>query len=75
MFSDLSFFSLIAIIGLVIFLVVYLVWFFFIIYHLIRFGVGPQPKRLAFIFLLGSLVLIVAAFLAYSQVDFSSFNI
>ncbi len=30
---------------------------FFILYHLIRFGVGNQPKKIALLFLAGSLVL------------------
>ncbi len=30
---------------------------FFVLYHLIRFGVSVYPKRLALIFLLGSVVI------------------
>jgi hypothetical protein len=43
---------------------------FFILYHLIRFGVSGQPKRIAVIFLAGSLVLTMVAVLLFSQVDF-----
>lgn len=32
---------------------------FFVLYHLIRFGIGTKPKRLSFLFLFGSLILSV----------------
>ena len=44
--------------NLFIFLLYFLFWIavFVILYHLTRFGVGVQPKRLAAAFLLGALV-------------------
>jgi hypothetical protein len=40
-------------------LIVYWVMAFFILYHLIRFGVGTKPKQLSFVFLAGSIILTI----------------
>lgn len=45
---------------------------FVILYHLTRFGVGVQPKRLAVIFLFGSLVLSAVAIILFTNIDISS---
>lgn len=45
---------------------------FFILYHLIRFGVGTSPKRTAIIFLAGSLVLSIVLALLYGQLPFAN---
>lgn len=66
--------SLGSIIAVVIF-VVYWIEAFFIIYHLIRFGVGPRPKIFAMIFFIGSAVLFMAFISAYNQFSSNfSFN-
>ena len=36
---------------------VYWIMAFFILYHLIRFGVSTKPKQLALVFLFGSIIL------------------
>jgi hypothetical protein len=51
-------------------LIFYWIMAFIIFYHLVRFGIGVQPKRYAIIFLLGSLILTVAIFIIFSRVDF-----
>lgn len=65
--------SFIPTVILALFLFGYLVWSFFVVYHLIRFGVGPEPKRLAFLFLTGSAVLLGAVAVTYTQIDLSVF--
>lgn len=45
---------------------------FVILYHLTRFGIGVQPKKLAAIFLLGSVVLSGVAIILYMNVDLNS---
>ena len=47
----------------------YLWYTFSIIYHLIRFGVGREPKVLALIFFMGSFILFVLALLFYLNID------
>ena len=47
----------------------YWVVVFIILYHLTRFGIGVQPKRLAAIFLLGSLVLFCLSIIFYLNVN------
>ncbi|OGN00308.1 MAG: hypothetical protein A2736_00865 [Candidatus Yanofskybacteria bacterium RIFCSPHIGHO2_01_FULL_41_27] len=38
----------------------YWIYSFFIVYHLVRFGIGTKPKFIAFIFMMGSLLLFTA---------------
>jgi hypothetical protein len=45
---------------------------FFILYHLIRFGVGPNPKRTAVIFLAGSLFFSLVVVLLFGQLPIDS---
>ena len=42
---------------------------FIIIYHLIRFGIGVQPKRFAAVFFLGSVILSSIALILFTSVD------
>ncbi len=40
---------------------------FLLIYHLIRFGLGTHPRRIAFVMLIGSIILtILAVMLTYA---------
>ena len=45
---------------------------FVILYHLARFGIGVQPKRLSAIFLLGSVILSATAVIFFMKVDINS---
>ena len=55
--------------------VIFSLWYTFaIIYHLIRFGIGTAPKKTALIFLAGSMLFLVIAVIAYTQVDLSAVN-
>jgi len=45
---------------------------FTILYHLTRFGIGVQPKRLSAIFLLGSVILSATAVIFFMKVDINS---
>lgn len=53
-------------------MLVYWIVVFFILYHLIRFGVSGQPKKIAVVFLGGSLLLTLITTLLYSSVDLDS---
>jgi hypothetical protein len=53
-------------------LLVYWTIAFLVLYHLIRFGVSGQPKKIAAVFLAGSLVLTIITVLLYMQVDFDA---
>ncbi len=49
---------------------VFWIFNFIILYHLIRFGVGVQPKKFAAIYLSGSALLFSFAILFFLKVDF-----
>lgn len=51
-------------------MLVYWTGTFVILYHLIRFGIGNQPKRIAIVFLAGSLILSIITTLFFAQVIF-----
>ncbi len=51
-------------------MLVYWAGTFVILYHLIRFGIGNQPKRIAIVFLAGSLILSIITTLFFAQVIF-----
>lgn len=42
---------------------------FVILYHLTRFGIGVQPKRLAAIFLFGLFIISATAIILFTSVD------
>ena len=52
-------------------MLVYWTGTFVILYHLIRFGVGSQPKKIAAAFLTGSLILSIITTLFFAQVIFT----
>ncbi len=58
-----------SVVGLIFMFAILAYWVcsFLILYHLIRFGVSGQPKKIAIVFLAGSLVLTIVAVLLYSQ--------
>lgn len=49
-------------------MLIYWVGAYFMLYHLIRFGVGNQPKKIALVFLSGSLLLSIIATLFFAQI-------
>jgi len=53
----------------VIILSIYLWYTFAIVYHLIRFGVGTKPKRMALIFFVGSFILFSATVIFYLKIN------
>ena len=57
------------------FLLGYWTFNFVIIYHLARFGIGTQPKKLAAIFLLGSVVLFFISISVFSGLDINSLKL
>jgi hypothetical protein len=47
---------------------------FFIVYHLVRFGVGTKPKLVALIYFAGAILLYTVVSNGISQIDFSNFS-
>ncbi|MEK7461628.1 MAG: hypothetical protein AAB586_00975 [Patescibacteria group bacterium] len=45
---------------------------FVILYHLSRFGIGVQPKKLAVIFLFGSVILSATTIILFMRIEISS---
>lgn len=45
---------------------------FFLIYPLIRFGIGTKPKTVSIVFLVGGVVLTVVSIFLYGQIDFGA---
>lgn len=50
-------------------LIIYWIGAFFLVYHLLKYGITNWPKRLATIFLLGSLFLSIISFMLFNQTD------
>lgn len=48
-------------------MLVFWVGVFFILYHLIRFGVSTQPKKIAIVFIIGSVLLSLITTLLFIQ--------
>jgi hypothetical protein len=67
--------SLIATGAFAIAMFAYWIGAFFILYHLTRFGVGSSPKKMAVIFLAGSLFLSMIAVLLFGQINFAAINL
>jgi len=63
--------SLRFIFNIALFLAIFFYWIFnfIIIYHLVRFGVGVQPKIFAIIFFLGTIFLFLATIILYFSLD------
>ncbi len=47
----------------------YILQSFFTAYHLIRFGIGPRPKAMALIFIMGSVILLALAIVSWINID------
>ena len=62
--------------GVLLVLVPLLFWGFnfIVIYHLLRFGIGVQPKRIAAIYFVGSSILFCIAVLLSANIDLTSFK-
>lgn len=61
--------ALIGILLVVLTLLVYWVTVFIVFYHLIRFGVGTQPKKIALLFLLGAIEFFFVCVALFVSVD------
>lgn len=59
-------------IAIVFLALVYWIPAFFLVYHLIRFGIGSRPKFLALIFLVGSVILFSMFIIGASQLDLTA---
>lgn len=61
--------TLIGILLIIISLLCYWITVFIIFYHLIRFGVGTQPKKIALLFLLGAIGFFFVSVALFMSVD------
>ncbi len=66
-------FILLAIAALLI--IVYWISVFIIFYHLVRFGVGRQPKIFSAVFVLGSFILFFISIVLFSNINTGQLNI
>ncbi len=57
-------------IAFLVMLAIYWLFSFFILYHLIRFGVGTRPKQASLIYLVGSLLLFFFIVFTYVAIVF-----
>jgi hypothetical protein len=53
----------------IVYLTVYGIGAFFIVFHLIKYGITPWPKKIATVFLAGSIVLGILSFMLFVQID------
>ena len=51
---------------------VYWVPAFFLFYHLVRFGIGTRPKQIAFVFMIGSVIIFSIFMFVLSQLDLTA---
>jgi len=56
-------------------ILVYWISSFIIFYHLVRFGVGTQPKIISAVFVLGSLVLFFTSTVLFAGIDTGRLNL
>lgn len=61
--------SLIGVLLVSITLFFYWLLVFVILYHLVRFGVGTQPKKIAFIFFIGAIGLFFISVMIFAWID------
>lgn len=54
------------------FFIVCVVYAFCIMYHLTRFGIGPNPKLLSLIFFVGFCILFVSMFTLFNKIDLNT---
>jgi len=69
-----NFVSVKLIFATIVLLAVFLYWVFNFVtlYHLARFGIGTQPKKMAAVFLLGSITLFSISVLLFASLDINS---
>ena len=48
---------------------IFWIFAFFLLYHFMRFGVGSAPKKTAFVFLTGALIIFIFVVFFYAQID------
>jgi hypothetical protein len=53
-----------------IYLLIYWLGAFFIVYHLLKYGITSWPKKIVSVFLAGSIVLSILSFMLFVQIDF-----
>ncbi len=64
--------KLIVTVIILVFFLVYWMYDFVMLYHLTRFGIGTQPKKLAAVFLLGSIVLVIISAALFANLHTAS---
>jgi hypothetical protein len=51
------------------YLTLYWIGSFFVVYHLIKYGITSWPKKIASVFLAGSIVLSILSFMLFTQIN------
>lgn len=77
MLESRGFLSLIPLLSLLFFIggiIFYWITAFFILYHLIRFGIGTTPKKLSLVFLLTSVIITLIITFLFVQINVGSFT-
>ncbi|MCX7589547.1 MAG: hypothetical protein N2Z85_01230 [Patescibacteria group bacterium] len=59
----------------IIFALFWSIYAFFILYHFIRFGIGRQPKILAFCFLFGGFLFLIIMTVAFLNINWDNINL
>ena len=54
---------------IILFLALYWLGAFFIVYHLITYGITSWPKKISIVFITGSIVLSILSFMLFIQID------
>ena len=71
---DILTFKLIANLLAIIFIALYWIFNFIIFYHLTRFGIGTLPKKLAAVFLLGSVGLFSFSVMLFENININNLS-
>lgn len=53
----------------IIYLIIYWLGAFFIVYHLLKYGITSWPRKIVAIFLAGSIVLSILSFMLFTQIN------
>lgn len=64
--------KLIFSVAILVVLLAYWIFNFIILYHLARFGIGTQPKKMAVIFFLGFVFLFFVSIMLFASLDLNS---
>lgn len=62
-------------VSLLLVLIIFATNAFFIVYHLIRFGIGTAPKIVAFVFVIGTMFFVLVLIALFGQAQSPNFSL